>query len=532
MISMLSCTQDTDIKNTKSQHRLTESSEDIESKQNQRPDKDIVEKEDKENNQGKPKSLSYERIKQPFLWKIERKNPSYLFGTIHMADKRLLDLPDVVIEVIIESDTFYSEVSNKYSSEEWTMNRMLYPENETLEDHLPQGLYHRLEQYLDRKGIQIGYISSFKTWAIVIVLSTLDYSNQAAHLPVQDNYLENIAWSEKKTIASIEDPTEQIRAFDVLDDDEQAELLSTTLDLLEDRQPSEVTESLIQAYLSGNATLLAGGLKNSSDYSSPAEDKISETIFSDRNQIMADRVDSILSKNEEQGFFFAFGSGHFTGEDNVIDKLRSEGYNITRAEFTPDDDCSYETEEGYCYLPYQSALKEPDQGFVFEAYPCTDIVIKEGENKISLLRREEKLRKTIITIRDIGTENNLGRAKKTGTVQANNYHGDMVGFIELLDSDDSPVIDNGEITLRFENYLSAEEDQTLYMTSSEVTEKDFKKIIYYHGDIINETYAYFFRIDLDQFSIKPDECLGKLYVDFKGQEEISGTQNIGYFEIA
>ena len=38
--------------------------------------------------------------KRPFLWGIEGDKPSYIFGTIHLGDERILTLPDVVIERI------------------------------------------------------------------------------------------------------------------------------------------------------------------------------------------------------------------------------------------------------------------------------------------------------------------------------------------------------------------------------------------------------------------------------------------------
>ena len=46
----------------------------------------------------------------PFLWQIDGDNPSYLFGSMHFADNRLLTLPDIVIEAIDEVDIVYTEI--------------------------------------------------------------------------------------------------------------------------------------------------------------------------------------------------------------------------------------------------------------------------------------------------------------------------------------------------------------------------------------------------------------------------------------
>ena len=36
----------------------------------------------------------------PFLWRVEGENPSYLFGSIHVPDDRVLKLPDIVMNAI------------------------------------------------------------------------------------------------------------------------------------------------------------------------------------------------------------------------------------------------------------------------------------------------------------------------------------------------------------------------------------------------------------------------------------------------
>ena len=45
---------------------------------------------------------------------------------------------------------------------------------------------------------------------------------------------------------------------------------------------------------------------------------------------MARRVIELLRTNPGSSLFFAFGVGHFTGEDSVIDMMREAGFHVER----------------------------------------------------------------------------------------------------------------------------------------------------------------------------------------------------------
>ena len=47
----------------------------------------------------------------PFLWMIDLDPPSFLLGTIHLPDERVLDLPPVVREAFDASEVVYTEIT-------------------------------------------------------------------------------------------------------------------------------------------------------------------------------------------------------------------------------------------------------------------------------------------------------------------------------------------------------------------------------------------------------------------------------------
>ena len=60
-----------------------------------------------------------------------------------------------------------------------------------------------------------------------------------------------------------------------------------------------------------------------------------EQMIFKRNQRMAERVIDLLLKQPKTSFFFAFGAGHFVGENTVLDIIRKAGLKIKH--IAPDD---------------------------------------------------------------------------------------------------------------------------------------------------------------------------------------------------
>lgn len=53
-----------------------------------------------------------------------------------------------------------------------------------------------------------------------------------------------------------------------------------------------------------------------------------EELIVKRNLRMAERVVRLLQTHPNKSFFFAFGAGHFLGEDSVINLVKQAGYRI------------------------------------------------------------------------------------------------------------------------------------------------------------------------------------------------------------
>ena len=57
---------------------------------------------------------------------------------------------------------------------------------------------------------------------------------------------------------------------------------------------------------------------------------LDQEIFFKRNLIMSQRIMDLIRSDANTSFFFAFGAGHFIGDNSVVDLLKQKGLNIIR----------------------------------------------------------------------------------------------------------------------------------------------------------------------------------------------------------
>ena len=94
-------------------------------------------------------------VERPFLWQLELSPPSYLYGTVHVPDERVLALPDAVRSALRRTDVLYTEVPMDRATRRRAERAALLGAGETLQTVLPGPLYDRTAKYVRSKGIPI-----------------------------------------------------------------------------------------------------------------------------------------------------------------------------------------------------------------------------------------------------------------------------------------------------------------------------------------------------------------------------------------
>lgn len=248
-------------------------------------------------------------------------NPSYLFGTIHSEDPRILDLPGPVLTAFADSPAFALEVVPDTEAIIKSMVTMTYTDGRTLREVLPADLYPEVAAALQGLGMPPAAFRDFKPWAVLTLISV----PPAGSGEFLDMRLYRTAKDAGKRILGLESMEEQLAVFDDMNESDQIALLREALGS-RDELPA-MFESLIEAYLARNLDTL---MERSEHYLQGTDPRLSalfrEAAVESRNRRMAQRM---LPLFDQGGWFIAVGALHLPGENGILNLLEQKGYRVT-----------------------------------------------------------------------------------------------------------------------------------------------------------------------------------------------------------
>jgi uncharacterized protein YbaP (TraB family) len=269
----------------------------------------------------------------PILWKLETQPASWLFGTIHLPDPRVNQLPLTAKLIFNKSDVVMTEIPMEYESILLMQEKMKRHDGRTLKTALPKTLYARLDNYLQSihftGGIHL--FNTMQTWAVFASLPLLE--TQIKH-PLQQALDSNIYLTAKKQgkeVGGLETILEQVGHLESFTQDEQITLLDEALSMLEDGTGEENTEKMLQWFLQGGKTSIRELMQETTPENNDKvlENKLLQRLLTDRNALMAERIAKRLKDNPEKRFFFAVGAGHLSDEKNIPYFLEEHGIKAT-----------------------------------------------------------------------------------------------------------------------------------------------------------------------------------------------------------
>lgn len=274
---------------------------------------------------------SFKASAHPFLWKASGEHTFYLFGTIHLPDPRVTDLPEEVIHAMDQSTAVYAELDLSESNIVEIAQLMWLPEEQSLFDFLSVEMQQRLSKLLKHinPGITLEMFSNQKVWALAVTLTLLEQQLKYPGQPPLDIVLFNSAAEQGKITGGLETVHEQMNIFESLSTAEQVRLLNDTVEFMEAfaYEESSVSEKSVNAYLQGDLDQL---MKFLTSYmkDEPFYDMLLARLMNDRNIRMTASMLSLVEENPEQTFFFAVGAGHFWGKQGINQLLMDKGYSI------------------------------------------------------------------------------------------------------------------------------------------------------------------------------------------------------------
>jgi hypothetical protein len=248
--------------------------------------------------------------------------PSFLFGTIHSEDPRVLALPTPVRLHLDQARAFVLEVVPDAEAMSASVAAMTYDDGRVLSEMVPEDVYRDSIAALAARGLPEVAVRSFKPWAVMTLLSM----PEAKTGEFLDLKLYQRALANGTPVLGLETMDEQLAVFEGLEQADQVSLLRETLASLPE-MPA-MFQSLIDAYERRDLAALmqlGDGYLGSAD--ADLARRFRAALIDTRNARMAQRM---LPMIDQGGHFIAVGALHLPGSGGVLDRLAAAGCNIER----------------------------------------------------------------------------------------------------------------------------------------------------------------------------------------------------------
>ena len=256
------------------------------------------------------------------FWKIEKdgRDPSYLLGTMHSSDPRVLGTVARVEKSLLACRTFVMESVMDTEAIIKIGSSLLLTDGGNLESLLGRKWYRRLVRAAAERGIPEPFLRQMKPWVAMSILSTPAFQNGQ----LLDLILYQKALTAGLDVRGLESTAEQLEVFEGLSMDDQLELLKMTIE--QTPQMPLMLEELTRAYLEDDLEKI-GRISTRFTQASAQEliQRFMNRLNAERNRRMFRRLARIL---EPGGVFVAVGALHLAGPQGLVARLRQAGFNL------------------------------------------------------------------------------------------------------------------------------------------------------------------------------------------------------------
>jgi uncharacterized protein YbaP (TraB family) len=268
-----------------------------------------------------------ERFAQGLLWKVSRQGvpDSFVFGTIHVNDPRVAELPPPVTLALGRSRVFAMELATDIAIDPRVLDLEQFRDGRTLAALIGPEAYDSTRVLLAAQGVPEKATVTMKPWAAMMRVSR---RKDAGGSPGLDQLLLAQARAKRMKIVALEWVEEQIAAFDGIPMDSQVALLQHVLD---HRDALEAwTEPTIVAWMKGDLAELARfGDRMGDRYPGIGRHyfQLDRHLIRNRSVLMHHRLILPLRSGR---VFVAVGAMHLYGANGLLAMLERDGYRVAR----------------------------------------------------------------------------------------------------------------------------------------------------------------------------------------------------------
>jgi len=267
------------------------------------------------------------RFSRGLLWRLARPGaaPSHVFGTIHLADPRVLDIPDPVTRGLSHSRRYFMESNLAAPEKARLFEAAQFEDGRRLELLIGAEAFAKLAAHLRQKHLPEQVIDRIKPWAALVNLTVTPEDYQAE---TPDQKLLALARSLKLSIDALEGIEEQISVFEGIPMETQVALLKHALGHRDDL--AALIEPTIQAWLRRDlAALEAVNELIGARFPEMADHYrvLYRHVVRNRSIVMAHRLYMPLRRGRAS---ISIGANHLYGGEGVLRLIEKQGYRVDK----------------------------------------------------------------------------------------------------------------------------------------------------------------------------------------------------------
>lgn len=260
-----------------------------------------------------------------------RDNTSYLFGTVHVGKTAFYPLEPQVTRAFSAAKKLVIEVDirNTEAMRRAIMRHGIYPEGQTINQHLSADASAQLRQTLRRYGTPFESVARMKPWMVANLLLVQEMARNGfpTEQGIELHFLA-LAEKQKKTVQELETADYQLSLFDGMNDAEQEAYLVENLTELASGVAMQKALDLIKAWQTADAKALDAALQEMQKGENASDRFLQKVLLDQRNPAMAQQVATLLKTDKNS--FVAVGALHLLGEQGVPSLLRQAGYKVEK----------------------------------------------------------------------------------------------------------------------------------------------------------------------------------------------------------
>ncbi|WP_156176816.1 TraB/GumN family protein [Kiloniella spongiae] len=284
------------------------------------------------------------------FWKIEKDDraPSYLLGTMHVADPRVLKMKDEVKPYLTKAKILYKEVEQTHREYREQTNMRIRDDDRTLDQDLSEEQFKKVVEVAKSIDLEEEDLKVLELWFVYELLKGApwyrgtdnDKDSREDDEPVLDTQLGIMAFESNVKVQGLEKARERAQlvwgrpAPIYLKGIERA---LENVDIIKDA--AKRREQFIQNYLNRDTTRMYHTLEETLKDEPPEIYEIEKIAMLDkRNLNMVNGMTKGLIKGNS---FTAVGALHLPGEEGILNILVNRGYTVSRMDCGEDEKSSF-----------------------------------------------------------------------------------------------------------------------------------------------------------------------------------------------